>query len=148
MKVIGVIGLIDGGETDWKLISIAIKDSKANDITTIEDIEHFKPGLLNATITWFRDYKTPEGKPKNSFAFDGKPQNSEFAKTIIDEVNDHWIHLMEGKDTKHSIERSCTECNYSSRISEDDADDLVDGQPKLKLYENPPLRTEHVLYCK
>ena len=55
---------------------------------------------------------------------------------------------MEGKDTKHSIERSCTECNYSSRISEDDADDLVDGQPKLKLYENPPLRTEHVLYCK
>ena len=148
MKVIGVIGLIDGGETDWKLISIAINDSKANDITTIEDIEHFKPGLLNATITWFRDYKTPEGKPKNSFVFDGKPQNSEFAQTIIDEVNDHWIHLMEGKDTKHSIDRSCTHCDYSSRISKDDAKDLVDGQPKLKLHEDPPLRTEHVHFCK
>ena len=55
---------------------------------------------------------------------------------------------MEGKDTKHKIDRSCTQCDYSSRISESDAKDLVDGQPELKLHKNLPLRTKHVHYCK
>ena len=106
MKVLGVIGLIDGGETDWKLISIDIRDSEANKLNSLEDIEYHKPGLLNATVKWFQEYKIPEGKPKNNFAFDGEPQDSEFAKLIIDEVNDHWIHLMKSKNNMHSIDKS------------------------------------------
>ena len=30
------------------------------------------PGLLAATKDWFRVYKVPDGKPENSFAFDGE----------------------------------------------------------------------------
>ena len=37
MKVLGVIGLIDGGETDWKLISIDIRDSEANKLNSLEE---------------------------------------------------------------------------------------------------------------
>ena len=27
------------------------------------------------TYEWFRDYKVPDGKPQNQFAFDGKAKN-------------------------------------------------------------------------
>ena len=148
MKVLGVIGLIDGGETDWKLISIDIRDSKANKLNSLKDIEYHKPGLLNATVKWFQEYKIPEGKPKNNFAFDGEPQDSEFAKLIIDEVNDHWIHLMKSENNMNSIDKSCTICGYSSQISKDDAEDLVDEEQELNLDTNIPAEANKVHYCR
>ena len=148
MKVLGVIGLIDGGETDWKLISIDIKDPEAKKLNSLADIEYHKPSLLNATVKWFQEYKIPEGKPKNIFAFDGEPQDSEFAKLIIDEVHDHWIHLMKRENDMHSIYRSCTTCGYTSQISKEDAEDLLDDKPELDLDTNIQSEANKVHYCR
>jgi inorganic pyrophosphatase len=33
------------------------------------------PGQLAATNEWFRIYKIPDGKPENTFAFNGEAKN-------------------------------------------------------------------------
>ena len=40
------------------------------------------PGLIECIRIWFRDYKTPDGKPQNRFGFDDKPQNKEFTLQV------------------------------------------------------------------
>ena len=36
------------------------------------------PGELDRIRVWFRDYKTPDGKPENKFGYDDQWQNKEF----------------------------------------------------------------------
>jgi inorganic pyrophosphatase len=57
IKVLGCLGLIDDGELDWKIVAIDIQDDLASKIDDIADVEQFMPGLLSATIDWFRFYK-------------------------------------------------------------------------------------------
>lgn len=54
VKILGVVALIDEGETDWKVITIDINDPKANLVNDIADVEKTFPGLLRATIEWFK----------------------------------------------------------------------------------------------
>lgn len=54
VKVLGIVALIDEGETDWKVITIDINDPKANDLNDIGDVDKQFPGLLKATIEWFK----------------------------------------------------------------------------------------------
>lgn len=86
VKVLGTLALIDEGETDWKLIAIDARDPVAAELDDVADVELHFPGLLRATVEWFRLYKVPDGKPVNRFAFDGEAKNAEFAYKIIDEV--------------------------------------------------------------
>ena len=44
MKALGVLAMIDEGETDWKVICIDIKDELANQLNNLEDVERLKPG--------------------------------------------------------------------------------------------------------
>ena len=60
-------------------MAIDINDEFASKINDIEDIEIHKPGLLKATFEWFRNYKIPDGKPPNAFAFNSTAKNREFA---------------------------------------------------------------------
>ncbi|KAF7252707.1 Inorganic pyrophosphatase [Varanus komodoensis] len=69
VKVLGVLGLIDEGETDWKVIAISLDDPDSQKMHDIEDVRKFKPGYLESTVDWFRLYKVPDGKPENQFAF-------------------------------------------------------------------------------
>ena len=64
--------LIDEGETDWKIMVIDVKDPMAEMVNDIRDVEEHMPGLLDATVEWFRFYKVPEGKPANEVAFRGE----------------------------------------------------------------------------
>lgn len=50
---------------------------------------------MKATIEWFKIYKIPDGKPENQFAFNGEAKSREFALSIIDEVHEHWQHLIQ-----------------------------------------------------
>lgn len=101
VKVLGILALIDEGETDWKVIAINIEDPDALSLnseyffvfyvyvlvlsiiydrvisisvslTGIEDVRKVKPGHLEATVDWFKKYKVPDGKPENQFAFNGQ----------------------------------------------------------------------------
>lgn len=79
VKIVGVMALIDEGETDWKLVAIDVTDDKADQINRVDDVEVHFPGLLKATHEWFRNYKIPAGKPPNRFGFDGKFKDADFA---------------------------------------------------------------------
>lgn len=74
VKVVGIFALIDEGETDWKVVAIDVTDPFADSINEIEDVEEHYPGLLKATVEWFRFYKVPDGKPENEFAFNSQPK--------------------------------------------------------------------------
>lgn len=54
VKILGVVALIDEGETDWKVLSIDVNDPKASQVNDITDVEKVFPGLLRATIEWFK----------------------------------------------------------------------------------------------
>lgn len=54
VKILGIVALIDEGETDWKVITIDINDPKANEVNDIGDVDKIFPGLLKATIEWFK----------------------------------------------------------------------------------------------
>ncbi|CDS37611.1 inorganic pyrophosphatase [Echinococcus multilocularis] len=94
VKVLGILAMIDEGETDWKVIAINVEDPLAEKLSDIKDVEHHMPGFLDATRDWFRNYKVPTGKPKNSFAFNEQYKDKEFALKIIAETHEQWKHLV------------------------------------------------------
>ena len=72
VKVLGILAMIDNGETDWKLIVIDVRDPVASDMHDINDVERLMPGYLTATRQWLRLYKVPDGMSETKFAFKGK----------------------------------------------------------------------------
>ncbi|KAI8053659.1 inorganic pyrophosphatase [Gilbertella persicaria] len=97
VKVLGIMAMLDEGETDWKVIAIDTKDPMASQLNDVEDIETHFPGLIDATRRFFRVYKVPSGKPENQFAYNGECKNQLFAHTIIEETHEAWRRLIEGK---------------------------------------------------
>ena len=109
MKILGTLALIDEGETDWKLVAIDVTDPLAEHINEITDVEKYFPGLLNATVEWFRIYKIPAGKPANEFAFNGEYKNREYAQKVIDETHEYWKRLIKENEPKlNTYETFCT----------------------------------------
>ncbi|KAI1303630.1 Inorganic pyrophosphatase [Halotydeus destructor] len=94
VKVLGVMALVDEGETDWKVIAIDINDPLAAQMNDINDVEILNPGLIKATNEWFKIYKMPDGKPPNQFAFGGEAKNRQFAEKVIAETNKFWKELV------------------------------------------------------
>lgn len=93
VKVLGIMALLDEGETDWKVIVVDINDPLASKLNDIEDVERHLPGLIRATNEWFRIYKIPDGKPENTFAFSGEAKNKKYATEIIHECHEAWRRL-------------------------------------------------------
>ncbi|KAL0586344.1 hypothetical protein ABG067_003957 [Albugo candida] len=96
VKVLGVLGMIDDQETDWKIIGINMKDPIASQVEDIEDLYRFSEYrvLLPKITEWFRDYKIPDGKLPSEFAFDGKAQSQALALKVIEETHNNWKDLM------------------------------------------------------
>jgi len=103
VKVLGIMALLDEGETDWKVIVVDVRDPLASKLNDIEDVERHLPGLIRATNEWFRIYKIPDGKPENTFAFSGEAKNRKYATEIIHECNEAWRRLITGKTPAHGI---------------------------------------------
>ena len=68
VKVLGIMALLDEGETDWKVLVIDVNDPLAPKLNDIEDVERHLPGLIRATNEWFRIYKIPDGKVGHFFS--------------------------------------------------------------------------------
>ncbi|KAI9341537.1 putative IPP1-inorganic pyrophosphatase [Zopfochytrium polystomum] len=94
VKVLGTVALLDEGETDWKIVVIDVNDELAPKLNDIEDVEKHLPGLLEATVDWFRIYKIPDGKPANEFAFGGAAKNKAYALSVIHETHEAWRKLV------------------------------------------------------
>ena len=115
VKILGILGMIDDGETDWKVLAIDTNDDRAHTLngilfirldnpTDIDDIESVFPGKIQEIVSFFRYYKTPAGKEPNDFAFNGEPKDQviptlqthsqTFAMDIIHKTHNHWQSLM------------------------------------------------------
>ncbi|XP_032042083.1 inorganic pyrophosphatase 2, mitochondrial [Aythya fuligula] len=130
VKVLGVLGMVDEGETDWKIIAIGVDDPEAQNIHNIDDVRKHKPGYLEATIEWFRLYKVPDGKPENGFAFNGEFKGKDFAVEIIKSTHEYWKALLHKKADGGTIK--CTNVLVSGSpfcCSEEDARSIVQSAP-------------------
>ncbi|XP_024849185.1 inorganic pyrophosphatase 2, mitochondrial isoform X3 [Bos taurus] len=128
VKILGVLALIDQGETDWKLIAINVNDPEASKFHDIEDVKKYKPGYLEATLNWFRFYKIPEGKPENQFAFNGEFKNKAFALEVIKSAHECWRALLMDKCDGGAI--NCTNvqvCDSPFHCSQEEARSLVES---------------------
>jgi inorganic pyrophosphatase len=125
VKILGIMALLDEGETDWKVIVVDVSDPLASKLNDIEDVERHLPGLVRATNEWFRCvlyfvqfsfhitqciaphidsiYKIPDGKPENQFAFSGEAKNKKYATEIIHECHEAWRRLITGESNAGDI---------------------------------------------
>ncbi|XP_077295267.1 inorganic pyrophosphatase Nurf-38 [Arctopsyche grandis] len=122
VKILGTLALIDEGETDWKIITIDNNDPLASQLNDINDVEKHFPGLLKASVEWFKIYKIPDGKPENQFAFNGEAKNAAFATNIVKEVHEQWKSLIKKEVEVDNI--SCSTVNVADspfKISAEEA---------------------------
>ncbi|KAG8226735.1 hypothetical protein J437_LFUL004386 [Ladona fulva] len=132
VKPLGALALIDEGETDWKIIAIDVNDPLAEHLNDIEDVEKKLPGLLKASVEWFKIYKIPDGKPENQFAFNGEAKGRSFAINVIEEVNRHWQSLVKNESEGNEI--SCANVSVDDspfKISLEDAEETFSKSPPL-----------------
>ncbi|XP_036200127.1 inorganic pyrophosphatase 2, mitochondrial isoform X6 [Myotis myotis] len=128
VKILGILALIDQGETDWKLIAINVNDPEASKFHDIDDVRKYKPGYLEATLNWFRFYKVPEGKPENHFAFNGEFKNKAFALEVIKSTHECWKALLMKQCDGGAI--SCTNvqiCDSPYHCAQEKARSLVES---------------------
>ncbi|XP_065826213.1 uncharacterized protein [Oscarella lobularis] len=97
VKILGLMALIDEGETDWKIIAVDVTDPQADKMNDIGDVDVVMPGLIAAIREWFKIYKMPAGNPPNAFAFDGAAKERGFACSIIEACHEQWKQLIAKK---------------------------------------------------
>lgn len=103
VKILGCLALLDEGETDWKVFVVDVNDPLAERLNDMDDVEAHCPGLIDATREWFRNYKIPDGKPANEFAFDGQVRGRDFAVHIVEETTAAWKRLIGGQVARGDI---------------------------------------------
>lgn len=94
VKILGALGMIDGGETDWKLLAIRTDDPLAASLHDIKNAPQSVIKFSDDIRSWFRTYKVPEGKPENEFAFAGKWLDRDTALEIVDSTHRQWRDLV------------------------------------------------------
>lgn len=102
VRVLGVLALIDQGETDWKVVTEAVVLGKEGD--GYGSIDRVPAGVQRDIVDWFRNYKTTDGKPQNDFAFDGRIRGAEAALAAIHECAGHYRRMVRpsaGEVSKH-----------------------------------------------
>ncbi|XP_037069386.1 inorganic pyrophosphatase-like [Pollicipes pollicipes] len=132
VKVLGVLAMIDEGETDWKLLAINVDDPLAEQLNDVADVEKLMPGYLSATVEWLRLYKVPDGKPENKFAFNGEAKDREFAHSVISDTADHWRELVTGKADAGGLDiHAVTVDDAQMKLEKDEAEAVLAGAPTL-----------------
>lgn len=112
-KVLGSLELIDEGETDHKIICIALSDPDASRIKTMSDLDYYKPGTTDKLIDWLKRYKTSDGKPENVLARD-YPTSVSGALDIIEETHSRWRSLCGHGTTSSSFTKGAEQFWLSS----------------------------------
>lgn len=132
VKVLGILAMIDEGETDWKVVAIDINDPLASKLNDIDDVFINMPGLMEATNEWFRTYKMPgSDAPPNEFAFSGKAKNRSFALEIVEQTHKQWKKLVENG----SASLACENISISDspfKVTDKEALCVTEGLPLLQ----------------
>ncbi|KAH9873632.1 hypothetical protein IAQ61_004256 [Plenodomus lingam] len=139
VKVLGVMALLDEGETDWKIMVINVNDPLAPKLNDVEDVERHLPGLLRATNEWFRIYKIPDGKPENQFAFSGECKNKKYAMDIVRECAEAWEKLATGKTPKEDLSLVNTTVSHSTERTDPKSLNIPPGENKAPAPIDPSI---------
>lgn len=93
VRVLGCLALVDDDETDWKLIVVDADHADAHMYRELDDIAKHSAiphNTVDNVREWFRNYKTPDGKPPNKFGLGEKAMGAAFAKQVARETHDAW----------------------------------------------------------
>jgi len=132
VKILGALGMIDEGETDWKVVAINMEDANIKNYSNINDVERMKPGLLKRTVEWFKYYKVPDGKPVNKFAFNEVFKDQSFTLQVVKDTHQSWKDLISKDRDANGISLANTSIQLSS--------ELIDTASALSvLDESPPV---------
>jgi inorganic pyrophosphatase len=85
--VLGALALVDGGETDWKLLVVDVDDPDAPSWSEVTDIPDQR---LHEVRDWYRMYKTAEGKGENVYGLGGEPIGAEQALDVARQTHALW----------------------------------------------------------
>jgi inorganic pyrophosphatase len=85
------------------MIAINSEDPLFSVLNDIEDVEKYCPATLSGIREWFRWYKTPDGRPPNTFGFGEKCLNRRMAEEVIHETHGHYMNLKNGKTDKGKL---------------------------------------------
>ncbi|KNC50834.1 inorganic diphosphatase [Thecamonas trahens ATCC 50062] len=89
-RVLGVLGLVDEGELDYKVITLRASEAARRGWSDIDDV----PAEVQADIIdWYRNYKTAEGKPVNELLWDGTIRDAAAALDIVRHTADAYAGL-------------------------------------------------------
>lgn len=83
VKLLGILGMIDEGEMDWKILAIATDDPESAGINSIDDLEARMPGKVDEITRWFKFYKVPDGKPVNEVSYCVQPTNRQITLEVL-----------------------------------------------------------------
>lgn len=117
VKLLGSLALIDDNELDWKIIVIDCEDPLALKVNNLDDVETYFPKLLHNTREWFRNYKIPDGKPANQFAFDEKYMDVDETLKVVQQCHESWKKLMESRDINYDKLPNKTSNYQNSAVS-------------------------------
>ncbi|KAH9599113.1 Inorganic pyrophosphatase [Trypanosoma melophagium] len=91
VRVLGVLGLIDEGETDWKIIVEPYGDPNAYGC-----LANVPRELREGIVRWFREYKTTDGKGRNELTHGGEIRGMEEAMEVIGACARQYDNLISG----------------------------------------------------
>ncbi len=97
VKVLGIMALIDEGETDWKIIAINTAHPLAPKLWDISDVDKHLPQTVPTIRNWFKMYKTTDGKPQNKFGLNEEAVDKNEAMRVVRETHHSWRDLVTGK---------------------------------------------------
>lgn len=80
-RPIGIMHMVDQGETDDKIICVPSKDPRSKDLSDIGDLPE---GDMEKMRVWFENYKKKEGKDVRVTGFDGADAAKRYIKDAIE----------------------------------------------------------------
>jgi len=94
VRVLGILGLLDSGETDWKVIVMNAEEADKKGIKDMETLREKSPGIAEAVKRFFTVYKVPSGGTENKFAYNGEIKGKELADDVIQFLHEEWKEMM------------------------------------------------------
>jgi len=91
VKILGVIALIDDGETDWKLLVVDANDKSFENINTLGELLEDRKSEVQAISDWIRDYKTISRGRTNHVHWDGQARDEKYAMSKVVQTHGFWV---------------------------------------------------------
>ncbi|KAG5179119.1 inorganic pyrophosphatase [Tribonema minus] len=132
VKVLGVLAMIDDGETDWKVIAIDADDRWAPELNDVEDVERLLPGVVDSIREWFRTYKIPDGKPPNVFGLGERCMPRTYAMKVINECYLAWKTLVSNASLGGEVPRNLSVSKLTDLMAELEPDHVLSASDHLE----------------